>query len=41
MVNYPKILKSLNYSKKWVTLSKNAAVNECMHVIVTSWLKVG
>ena len=41
MVKYPKILKRLNYSKKWVTLSKNAAVNKCMHVLVTSWLNIG
>jgi len=41
MVNYPKILKRLNYSKTWVTLSENAPVNECMHVLITSWLNIG
>jgi len=31
----------LNYSKKWIKQSENAPVNECVHVLVTSWLKVG
>jgi len=25
----------------WTRRSENAAVNECMHVLITSWLKVG
>jgi len=31
----------LNYSKKWIKRSENAPVDECMHVLVTSWLKIG
>jgi len=29
----------LNYSKKWLKRSENAPVNECVHVLVTSWMK--
>jgi len=29
----------LNYSKKWLKRSENAPVNECLHVLVTSWMK--
>jgi len=31
----------LNYSKKWIKRNENAPVNECLHVLVTSWLNVG
>jgi len=29
----------LNYSKNWIKRSENAPENECMHVLVTSWMK--
>ena len=39
-INYPKGLKSLNYSKKCIKRSENAPVTGCMYVLVTIWLKV-
>jgi len=41
-INYRKVLKSLNYSKKWIKRrKKKVPVNEWLHVLVTSWLKEG
>ena len=41
IINYSKVLKGFIYSKKWIKRSENASVNKCLHVLVTSWLKVG
>ena len=41
-INDSKVLKSLNYSKKWIKRGENAIVNECLHVgykLVESRLK--
>jgi len=32
IIDYSKVLKNLNYSKKWIEWSENARVNECIYM---------